>query len=239
MQGLRHPPADAPVVPPDIGGGWQAFGPTFDATGAQIRAMSDADTHTTISPPTSTPTRPDLAQLILAVATEADRAAFAVLFDHFAPRIKTMMMRSGANAGTAEELAQETLLTVWRKAAYFNPAGASPAGWVFTIARNLRIDRLRHERPLAPLALDEPDETADPAEDGQPDQALELGEREKRVRKAMTQLSPDQLRVVELSFFEDKAHGEIASLLDLPLGTVKSRLRLAMGRLRKLLVDLT
>jgi RNA polymerase sigma-70 factor (ECF subfamily) len=238
MQGLRYPPGDAIVAPPDtVGGGLQAFGPTFDVTCAQIPAMSDADTHTPTSPHTRT--RQDLAHLIQAVATEADRAAFAALFDHFAPRIKTMMMRSGANAGTAEELAQETLLTVWRKAAYFNPAGASPAGWVFTIARNLRIDRLRHERPLAPLALDEPDETADPDEAGQPDQAFELDERERRLRKAMTQLSADQLRVVELSFFEDKAHGEIASLLDLPLGTVKSRLRLAMGRLRKLLVDLT
>jgi RNA polymerase sigma-70 factor, ECF subfamily len=237
MQALGHPPADATVAPPDIGGGWRALGPTFDVTGAQIRAMSDADTHTSASAHTST--GPDLAHLIRAVATEADRAAFAVLFDHFAPRIKTMMMRSGANAGTAEELAQEAMLTVWRKAAYFNPAGASPAGWVFTIARNLRIDRLRRERPLAPLALDEPDETADPDEAGHPDQALEQDERERRVHKALTQLSPDQLRVVELSFFEDKAHGEIASLLDLPLGTVKSRLRLAMGRLRKLLVDLT
>jgi RNA polymerase sigma-70 factor (ECF subfamily) len=237
MQGLRHPPAAATDPPPGGRGGLQAFGPTFDVTCAQIPPMSDADTHTPASPHTST--RQDLAHLIRAVATEADRAAFAVLFDYFAPRIKTMMMRSGANAGTAEELAQETLLTVWRKAAYFNPAGASPAGWVFTIARNLRIDRLRHERPLAPLALDEPDETADPDEAGQPDQAFELDQRERRVRKAMTQLSADQLRVVELSFFEDKAHGEIASLLDLPLGTVKSRLRLAMGRLRKLLVDLT
>ena len=85
-------------------------------------------------------------RLIEAVATRRDRAAFVALFEHFAPRVKTFMLRSGASEATAEEIAQETMLTVWRKADSFVPGSAGAAAWIFTIARNLRIDALRRER---------------------------------------------------------------------------------------------
>lgn len=174
-------------------------------------------------------------QWIAAIADGQDRAAFAALFEFYAPRIKGMLIRIGTPADTAEDMAQETLLTVWRKAGYFDPARASASAWIYAIARNLRIDRLRGDRRAKIYAALEPAEREAP--EG-PDRALDAAERDQRVRTALKELSPEQVRVVELSFFEGRAHGDIAALLNLPLGTVKSRVRLAMARLRNLLGDL-
>ncbi len=174
----------------------------------------------------------DYAQMIAAIAQRKDRAAFTKLFDHFAPRVKTYMLRLGAAPHVAEELAQETLLMVWRKASLFDPAGASAAGWIYTIARNLRRDRLRRENHPAETM---PDLSFQAEDVLPPDAVLDSIDLEMRVRTAMAHLSDDQMRVVKLSFFEDKPHAEIASTLQIPLGTVKSRLRLAMKRLRDLL----
>jgi RNA polymerase sigma-70 factor (ECF subfamily) len=176
------------------------------------------------------------ANWIKSIAAHQDRTAFAALFAFYAPRIKTMLMRSGATADTAEDIAQEALLTVWRKAAYYDPARASAAAWVFTIARNLRIDRLRGDKRAKLYAAYE---MVEPEETERPDGALDTAERSERVRAAFHALPEEQVRVLQLSFFESRAHGDIAALLNLPLGTVKSRLRLAMGRLRNLLGDLT
>jgi len=174
--------------------------------------------------------------LVEAIAARRDRAAFGVLFDHFAPRIKSFLMRSGMPAGAAEDLAQDALLTVWRKADQFDRNRAAASAWIFTIARNLRIDSLRrHQR--APLTGLDPSESRDAPD--QPDAELLAKERDHRVQAAMQDLSAEQMRVVEMSFFEGKPHGDIARTLSLPLGTVKSRLRLAMKRLRELLVDMS
>jgi RNA polymerase sigma-70 factor, ECF subfamily len=176
---------------------------------------------------------------IVAIAERQDRAAFAALFEFFAPRIKAFMQRSGASEASAEELAQETLLMVWRKAASFDPASSGAAAWIFTIARNLRIDAYRRERRSG--AIDTSDVEIEFQVDDSPraDSLLATMQSEERVRLALTKLSNDQMRVIELSFFEEKAHAEIAQLLKIPLGTVKSRLRLAMGRLRNLLSELS
>ncbi|MCJ7527333.1 MAG: sigma-70 family RNA polymerase sigma factor, partial [Methyloceanibacter sp.] len=162
------------------------------------------------------------------------------LFQHFAPRIKTFMQRSGSSEARAEELAQETMLAVWRKALLFDPASATAAAWVFTIARNLRIDDYRRGHrgggvvEITDIAIEfQVDESP------QPDARLASSQTEARVQTALAALSDEQKRVVELSFFEEKAHAEIATILDIPLGTVKSRLRLAMGRLRNLLGELS
>jgi len=176
------------------------------------------------------------ADWIIAIAARQDRTAFAALFAFYAPRIKTMLMRTGASADVGEDIAQESLLTVWRKAAYFDPNPASAAAWIYTIARNLRIDRLRHHKRAKIYALQETVEIEEPE---RPDTALSSAERAERVRAALSQIPEDQVRVLQLSFFEGRAHGEIAEKLDLPLGTVKSRLRLAMSRLRHLLGDLS
>ncbi len=181
------------------------------------------------------------AVLIKAVANHHDRAAFATLFEHFAPRVKTFMRRSGANDASADELAQETLLMVWRKAALYDPSRAGATAWIFTIARNLRIDALRREKRSASGNNASSDIDAEFQVDDapHPDARVESAQIETRVRAALGELSEDQLRVVELSFFQEKAHAEIAQILQIPLGTVKSRLRLAMNRLRSLLGELS
>jgi RNA polymerase sigma-70 factor, ECF subfamily len=164
------------------------------------------------------------------VALDRDRAAFAALFTHFAPRTKAYLLRLGAPAAVAEDLAQEALLNLWRKAHLFDPAKASVATWLFTIARNLRIDAIRREkRP----ELDPEDFMAEacPAADA----GLVLADDEARLRLALKELPADQIQVVELSFFADKPHSQIAAELGIPLGTVKSRLRLAMARLKRML----
>ncbi len=178
---------------------------------------------------------PDWSRYLGAIAAHQDRAAFARLFGHFAPRIKTFMRRSGAGDAAAEELAQEVMLAVWRKAALFDPATTGASAWIFTIARNLRIDALRREAKNLPVDID-----AEFLMDGGPaaDDTVAGAQAEARVRQALAELPPEQVRVVELSFYQEKAHGEIATALGIPLGTVKSRLRLAMAKLRLLLDDL-
>jgi RNA polymerase sigma-70 factor (ECF subfamily) len=173
--------------------------------------------------------------LIEAVAKRQDRAAFAELFEHFAPRVKTFMRRSGASEASADELAQETLLAVWRKAALFEPSCAGASAWIFTIARNLRIDALRREWRIGAHETTDLDAAFQVDDSPQPDSLIAVAQAETLVRAALAELSEEQMRVVELSFYQEKAHAEIAQILQIPLGTVKSRLRLAMNRLRNLL----
>lgn len=169
------------------------------------------------------------AALVRRIAEKRDRAAFAALFEHYAGRIKAFMMRSGASADMAEEAVQEAFLAVWRRAETFDPERASVAAWVFTIARNKRIDMLRRGA-RAELDPNDPSFVPDPPEP--PDVVLSSERRDSAVREALTELGEDQRIVVQLSFFEGRPHSEIAEMLSLPLGTVKSRLRLAFGRLR-------
>jgi RNA polymerase sigma-70 factor (ECF subfamily) len=174
---------------------------------------------------------PDLSALIVAIAERGDRDAFAHLFSHFAPRVKGYLVRLGTTPEAAEELAQETLLTVWRRAAGFDPAKAAASTWVFAIARNLRIDLARRER--RPL----PGEQPPPEEPPRPDADLEAAQDERRVAIALAALPAEQAEAVRQAFFSDKPHAQIALDLSLPLGTVKSRIRLAMARLRVLLEE--
>ena len=174
----------------------------------------------------------DPIRLIQLIAVQADRAAFAALFQQFAPKVKGYLLRLGASGAAAEELAQETMLAVWRKAALYDPARAGASTWIYTIARNLRIDAIRRERP--PPAEEDP---SDSAPEPGADALVFAAEREVRVRAALKALPPEQVQIVELSFFSEEPHSAIAEKLGLPLGTVKSRLRLAMGRLRGLLED--
>lgn len=169
-----------------------------------------------------------LSSFIVGIAQRGDREAFVGLFNHFAPRVKGYLMRLGANAEAAEELAQETLLTVWRRAASFDPARAAASTWIFTIARNLRID-LARRGARAPLAADPSSDAPPPPA---PDELLSACQDEARIGAALARLPKEQAQVVSLAFFSDKPHSEIAGELGLPLGTVKSRLRLAMARLR-------
>lgn len=167
--------------------------------------------------------------LMTRLAEAQDRDAFALLFAHFAPRVKAYMLKLGTNETLADELAQETLLMVWRKAAKFDRAKASPSTWIFTIARNLRIDAFRKiSRP----ELDPNDPALIPEEEEPQDDRVGRLQRARVIRDAMMTLNEEQAEVVRLSFFEDMTHSAIADHLDLPLGTVKSRLRLAFAKIR-------
>jgi RNA polymerase sigma-70 factor (ECF subfamily) len=167
--------------------------------------------------------------LILAVALHGDRDAFAALFEHFAPRLKGYLIRLGAPPAQAEELAQEAMVSVWRKAGQFDPTRSSAATWIFRIARNLRVDLARRDRLQAGF---EPDLTDAPDDPETPEGATVARQRDERVRAALAGLTADQVQVLRLSFFQDRPHSEIADELDLPLGTVKSRIRNALLRLR-------
>jgi len=164
-----------------------------------------------------------------AVAIQRDRTAFAELFSHFAPRIKAVMIRGGMAADMAEEIAQEAFVAVWRRASTFDPERASASTWIFAIARNKRIDRLRREARPQP---DPEDPAFAPDEPDAADTMMTARERADRVRKAMATLPPDQRDVVMRSYFSEHSHSQIAEDLNAPLGTVKSRMRLAMERLR-------
>ena len=173
-----------------------------------------------------------LNHLVLAVGRNADRTAFKELFDHFAPRVKGYLMRLGAGAAVAEDIAQDVMLTLWRKAVQFDPGKASASTWVFTIARNLRIDAIRKERRPE---FDADDPTLSPANERSSDENLDWAKAEERLRGALVMLPREQAQVIELSFLADKPHSAIAAELGLPLGTVKSRIRLAMAQLRSAL----
>lgn len=181
----------------------------------------------------ATPSREDLIRYLCAVAREQDRNAFAQLFAYFAPRVKSFLMRSGLADSAAEEVTQEVMIAVWRKASYFDPIKAGASTWVYTIARNQRIDLLRRTRSRATDQLLDPSDDPETPWSGE-DIAI-MAEREEGVRKALANLPDEQATIVRLSFFAEKPHAEIARELGIPLGTVKSRVRLALNRLRNLL----
>ena len=166
-------------------------------------------------------------ELMLMVSTSQDRSAFKQLFNHFAPRIKSFLMKAGADPTMAEECSQEAMATVWNKAKLFDPARASASTWIFTIARNKRIDAIRKIRRPEPDELTWPDGMEDAQED-----ALELKQQSEILADAIQNLPEKQRQLVEKAFFKELSHSEIALETGLPLGTIKSRIRLALERLR-------
>ena len=164
-----------------------------------------------------------------AVASKRDDAAFARLFDYFAPRLVSFFVRAGSSRDAAEEIAQDVMVIVWNKASLYDPAKAAVSTWGFTIARNVRIDRARKE---ARRSRSETEAMEEPGVVESSEDFLLADERDARVRNAMSGLPADQSAVIRLSFFADKPHAEIARELGIPLGTVKSRLRLAMAKIR-------
>jgi len=167
---------------------------------------------------------------LLARIGAGDRLAFELLFGRYAPRVKSYLMRLGAAAAAAEDLAQDAMISVWRRAGSYDATRAKPSTWVFVIARNAWIDRLRREKvELAYRSVNPPVEES---QEEAPDTAAVRRDDESRIADALAVLSEEQRQVVRLSFFEDRPHSEIATRLSLPLGTVKSRLRLALIKLR-------
>lgn len=172
----------------------------------------------------------ELAALAVAVAQTRDREAFTRLFDFFAPRLQAYLVRQGSSPAMAEEIAQDTMVTLWRKSELFDPAKSSLSTWLYRIARNRRIDLLRRDR----TTLMEPDDPVfDVVDDVDLEGGLDALQREEAVRAAMKDLPEEQLSLVRLAFFDGLSHSEIAESTGLPLGTVKSRIRLAFTRLRR------
>ena len=172
--------------------------------------------------------------LIENIASKKDREAFAELFAHFAPRVKGYLMRLGASNGQAEEVTQDAMLTVWRKAHLFDRKKAAASTWIFTIARNRRIDILRQQKYPE---LDANDPALVPDTPAQADDEVIAEQRGELVRAALDKLPEEQRELVRLAFYNGWSHGQLADETNLPLGTVKSRLRLAFGRLRQELGD--
>ncbi len=169
------------------------------------------------------------ADCMAAIARDKSRPAFAELFAFFAPRLKNYMMRLGASDSEAEDLAQDVMVTVWQKAALYDRSQASVSTWIFRVARNRRIDAQRRTRK-PDLAPDEP--MLLPPEIEQPDSAVARGQMEGKVQAELLKLPHDQLMLLRAAFYDGLSHSEIAKAFNLPLGTVKSRIRLAFLRLR-------
>lgn len=192
---------------------WRGYAHAQDRTGS-LTQMTGTDNHWVV--------------LISRIRNHGDQSAFAALFRHFAPKVKGFLMRSGTSEALAEEITQEVMATVWRKAAQFDPSRASVATWIFTIARNRRIDTIRRTSRPEPEDLPWGPEA-------EPDQAevLALQQESDALSAALKELPAKQRDLIERAYFGEMTHTEIAADTGLPLGTVKSRIRLALDRLRQ------
>ena len=173
-----------------------------------------------------------LADLVTKVAVDRDREAFIALYDYYAPRLNAYLLRLGTENGVAEELAQEVMVTLWRKAELFDRTKSSVGTWLFRIARNRRIDMIRRDKSAS---IDQNDPIFLPSEAESAGEMMDQTRREERVRLALKSLPDEQRILVERAFFLSESHSQIAEMTGLPLGTVKSRIRLAFARLKKLL----
>ena len=182
------------------------------------------------------PFRGTMPDLLSRIATDRSEDAFRSLFNEYGPRVRNFMMQQGADPGLAEELAQETLITVWRKASLYSAEKGSATTWIYTIARNLRTDHIRRQRAWQELTEEHAQKI--PSGDVPADEAMDARQRQVRVQAVLKELPPEQVEVVRLAFMEGLPHSEIATRLSLPLGTVKSRIRLAYQKLRTALEDL-
>lgn len=183
------------------------------------------DNQDSLSPPT---------QWLIAVRDHRDREAFACLFDYFAPRLTAMMMRSGTSHALADDMVQDVLLTAWQKSHMFDPTRAQASAWIYRIARNRQIDVLRRERRPVPDAVWLGEET----KDDDAHASLALDQEVARLRAALDELPSEQRAMIEQAFLGDLTHSEIRQSTGLPMGTIKSRIRLALDRLRHELKEL-
>lgn len=172
------------------------------------------------------------AELAGRVARSRDRDAFAILFDYFAPRLKSYLQKLGMGAGQAEEITQDVMIVLWHKAHLFDSAKSSLATWLFRVARNRRIDALRRDRSHL---IDPEDPIFRPGEPGPADEEMDAQKRDERIRLAMERLPDEQARLITYAFFDGMSHSQISEATGLPLGTVKSRIRLAFAKLRQLI----
>ncbi|WP_415717725.1 sigma-70 family RNA polymerase sigma factor [Roseibium sp.] len=173
--------------------------------------------------------------LLTRIATDSDRDAFRALFVHYGPRIKAVMLKAGADQQLAEDLVQDVMLNVWRKSKLYSPERGAVSTWIYTIARNARIDKLRRgsSKPYEDL-----DDVELASEEADGEDMVIANEISGRVTDALSELPDDQRQIIRMAYIEDLSQSDIASKLSIPLGTVKSRMRLAYGKLRSTLEEL-
>lgn len=164
---------------------------------------------------------------MLAVRDRRDKAAFARLFDFYAPRLKGFAIRSGADPSLAEEIVQDVMLTVWHKAHLFDPERAQVSGWIYQVTRNRQIDMMRRVGRAMPEELKHED-----GHEPDPGQILALEQEAGKLKQALQRLKPEQRAMIEKAYLGDLTHQEIRAETGLPLGTIKSRIRLGLERLR-------
>lgn len=179
----------------------------------------------------------DMAGLVRAIAEERDRSAYGQVFDYFAPRVKSYLLGLKISPEQADDVLQEVMIAVWNKAGSYRPDKAAVSTWIFTIARNKHIDRIRREKHQFRDSLEVEAAETEIAEHDVADEQVSVMQRKQAVQAALSKLPEDQLTVISMSFLKDMAHAEIATALDLPLGTVKSRIRLGFQRMRQELGD--
>jgi RNA polymerase sigma-70 factor (ECF subfamily) len=180
----------------------------------------------------------DMAELIMAIAEQRDRSAYGQVFDHFAPRVKSYLLGLRISPEQADDVLQEVMIAVWNKAGSYRPDKAAVSTWIFTIARNKHIDRIRREKHQFYDSLEVEAVETEIAEHDVADEQVSVMQRKRAVQAALSKLPEDQMTVISMSFLKDMAHAEIATALDLPLGTVKSRIRLGFQRMRQELGDM-
>jgi RNA polymerase sigma-70 factor, ECF subfamily len=194
-----------------------------------------AESEQDVEPDTKTdPAYSEQTLWMLAIRDQRDKAAFKRLFDYYGPRLKGFVMRAGAPRAQAEDIVQDVLLTVWRKAHLFDPARAQVSSWIYQIARNRQIDIIRKEARPMPEAL-KPEDDSDEEDAGQ---ALALEQETEKLRVALANLAPSQREMIERAYLGELTHTEIQDATGLPLGTIKSRIRLGLERLRHELKEL-
>ena len=177
--------------------------------------------------------RADDAALMTAIAERADRAAFARLFQTYAPKVKAHLVARGAAAGIADELVQDVMLVVWRKAALYDAARGSLATWLYTLSRNCLLNHVRHERRVD-VEIDVPEPAAAP---GDSEDAMLAAAGRRKLAATLAQLPAEQLEVLQRAYWRGQTMQECADEQQVPLGTVKTRVRLALSRLRELMHD--
>ena len=168
-------------------------------------------------------------EALATVAESQDSSSFKKIFDYFSPRLKSFLMRSGADEAIAEEIIQETMTIIWTKADYYDPKVASPSTWIYTIARNKKIDILRKSRKAI---LEDIDTAILPPVESKADENIEHDQKFEMIAQYLDDLPEDQLNLLKMNFFEEKSHGEISEITKIPLETVKSRIRLALEKIR-------
>ena len=165
-----------------------------------------------------------------------DASALDVLYGRYASAVYSLVWKILQSTEEAEDVALDVFWQVWRQADRYDPARGAPPAWIFTVARSRAIDRLRarHRREDRTISFDDPDANLDPLdEQAMPDQVASFRQARDAVREAMTSLSPAQREAVELAFFKGLTHVEIAERLKQPLGTVKTRIRQGLLKLRR------